>query len=172
MKYWHIIFISIANHNSGRHVKIYFTKILVITSFDSSVYRLIKENRSRDKYFGVYNPDCQTSHQKEIVTSDLALLTSNAIPKSLDSRDIPKLEIQIGPNKLDYIDFVRNGWMSENGKNREVKEVIEARTIEMNPLKGKESWFSIDNEYYEAKPIKITLLPEAVNMFCKKDSSL
>lgn len=99
-------------------------------------------------------------------------MTSNAIPKVSSSRDIPKLEIQIGPNKVDYIDFIKNGWMSENGEKREVKETIEARTIEVSPKKGKESWFSIDNEYYEVKPIKVTLLPEAINMFCKKDKSL
>ncbi|KAJ8911340.1 hypothetical protein NQ315_014184 [Exocentrus adspersus] len=133
--------------------------------------RLIKENRSQDKYFGVYNPECQITHEKNVSTIDLALLTSNAIPSSFGmSKGIPKLEVRIGPEELSYIDFVKNGWMSEQGKSRDVKEVYEARTIEIKPEQKTQSWFSIDNEYYEAKPIKVTLLPEAVNMFCKKES--
>ncbi|KAJ8966868.1 hypothetical protein NQ314_003262 [Rhamnusium bicolor] len=132
--------------------------------------RLSRKITPQAKYLGIDNPDCQKTHQKKISTADLALLTSNAIPSNLNSREIPKLQIQIGPGKVEYIDFVKNGWNSENGQSREVKEIIEARTVEINPEKEeKESWFSIDNEYYEVKPIKITLLPKIINMFCKKE---
>ncbi|KAJ8937290.1 hypothetical protein NQ318_020340 [Aromia moschata] len=134
--------------------------------------RFMKEENPQAKYLGVDNPECQKIHQKKISTADLALLTSNSIPSSLNSRDIPKLQIQIGPDRIDYLDFVRNGWKSENGETRDVKEVIEARTVEVKPeIKQKEAWFSIDNENYEVKPVRITLLPKAINMFCKKEAS-
>ncbi|XP_055708178.1 acylglycerol kinase, mitochondrial [Phlebotomus papatasi] len=49
------------------------------------------------------------------------------------------------------------------------KEPIEARTVQIlpgnedNPPKDK--YYAIDNEEYDVKPIKITLLPRAINMF-------
>lgn len=75
---------------------------------------------------------------------------------------------------VDYLEFVKQGWRSENGQNRKIDETVEARTVEIHPkvLKNSqnEQWFSIDNENFELKPIKVTLLPKLINVFCKKES--
>lgn len=54
-----------------------------------------------------------------------------------------------------------------------MKESIEARIIEINPgnKSEKEEWFSIDNEDYEVKPIRVTLLPKILKMYYKKESA-
>lgn len=125
------------------------------------------------KYLAVDNPACEEVHEKKISTSDLALLTSNAIPSNLSDPRIPKLQLNIGPDAPEYLSFVKQGWGHENGKGRIIQEVIEAKTIEINPEvvsnDDDEKWFSIDNENYEVKPIKITLLPKVINMFCRKE---
>ncbi|CAH0561464.1 unnamed protein product [Brassicogethes aeneus] len=137
--------------------------------------KLKKEVHPKAKYLSINNPACQEVHEKQIATSDFSLLTSNSIPSSISQKPgIPKLEIKIGPENPEYIDFVRQGWLYEKGETKEVKEVIEAKTIQINPevvsKEEKEYWFSIDNENYEVKPIKITLLPKVINMFCTKEA--
>ncbi|ERL95569.1 acylglycerol kinase, mitochondrial [Dendroctonus ponderosae] len=117
------------------------------------------------KYQRIHNPQCTQQMEKQVTTADLTLFTSNAIRTDGD----PKLNLRIGPQNVDYMDFVKQGWKSELGESREVKEAIEARTIEINPKKGsEEAWFSIDNENYEVKPIRVTLLPKVLNMFCQE----
>lgn len=74
--------------------------------------------------------------------------------------------VEIGPDNIDYFSYVKNGLKIEKGENEDVKEVIEARVIRLSPEVEYESWFSIDNEEYEVKPIKITILPKFINVFC------
>ncbi|XP_076274247.1 acylglycerol kinase-like protein Mulk isoform X1 [Rhynchophorus ferrugineus] len=129
----------------------------------------MKENETVKKYQKVNNPQCGEKIQKQISTTDLTLFTSNVIPSGID--DIPKINLFIGPPDVDYIEFVKQGWNYERNGSREIKENIEARTIEIDPknINGKQAWFSIDNEAYEAKPIKVTLLPKLLKMYCKKE---
>lgn len=99
------------------------------------------------------------------------MLTSNTI-RDPHLEQPPKLRLNIGPDEVDYFDFVKQGWLSENGERRPLKETIEARQIKLVPMNSQDEkgkWFSIDNEDYEAKSIKITLLPKMIQMFCKGD---
>ncbi|XP_066261514.1 acylglycerol kinase, mitochondrial [Euwallacea similis] len=130
----------------------------------------IKEDQDTLKYKQINNPHCNQMVEKDIATSDFTLLTSNVVPKKI--KDVSKLNIFIGPEKVEYFDFIRQGWKTERGENREFKESIEARTLEIHPQirLEKESWFSIDSEEYEVKPVKITLLPNLLKMYCKKDT--
>lgn len=84
---------------------------------------------------------------------------------------VPKLFVNIGPESVGYFSFVREGWKSQQGKEREIKERLQARRVKLIPLNATEEsrkWFSIDNEDYEAKPVQVTLLPRVIKMFCKK----
>lgn len=79
----------------------------------------------------------------------------------------PKIIVEIGPENVSYLDFIKNGIKIEKGK-KDIQEIVEARVINLNPQNVKEDyWFSIDNEEYEVKPIKITLLPKMLNIFCR-----
>lgn len=119
------------------------------------------------------NDKCQEMHEKEISTLDLSLATTNTLT---NLHDLPKLQLNLGPDSIDYLDFVKQGWDSENGKNRNMAEVIEAKRIEIKPAvvssDENEKWFSIDKEDFEVKPVRITLLPKAIKMFCKKSNSV
>lgn len=83
-----------------------------------------------------------------------------------------KLVVEIGPKNIRYIDFIKNGMRVETGSKRNVEEIFEARVIKLNPQKEENSWFSIDNEEYEVKPIKITLLPKLLNIFCTNSNQV
>lgn len=108
------------------------------------------------------NPQCRLVGEKVISTVDFNLSIRN-------DDEIPKLMVKVGPKNINYLDFVKEGWRSENGKERSVEDVIEARSIEIIPKipnKSEESWLSIDNENFELKPIRVTLLPKLINVFC------
>lgn len=123
-----------------------------------------------DNHPKIVNPKCTTWHEKTVETSDFVLSTSNI---SSEKNDIPKLHLSIGPKSLNYIEFVKQGWNYENGKQREFEEHLHARMMNIKPKEiwseEKGLWFSIDNDEYEVKPVKITLLPRFITMFCKTD---
>ncbi|CAG9765502.1 unnamed protein product [Ceutorhynchus assimilis] len=130
--------------------------------------RFIKDQQTQPSL--IDNPECSQQLEKKISTSDLTLFTSNVIPSSIQDSRLPHMNLSIGPGNVDYVNFVKQGWRFEHGEKREVSESIEARTIEINPenLPDKEIWFSIDNEDYEVKPIRVTLLPNVLKMYYRK----
>ncbi|KAK9873764.1 hypothetical protein WA026_002119 [Henosepilachna vigintioctopunctata] len=132
--------------------------------------RFSKEKSFDNKLAKTLNPNCGVENLKKIETTDFVLYTSNTVS---NEENIPKLHLNIGPKFLNYFDFVKQGWKSENGHAREAKEKIDARVVEINPgvhsSNEKEVWFSIDNEAFEVRPIKITLLPKLITMFCEKE---
>lgn len=72
---------------------------------------------------------------------------------------------------------MKEGWLRHRGFSQMQREKILARQFEMIPktessqvVEGEkaptvERWYSIDNDNYEVKPIRVTLLPEAVKVF-------
>lgn len=76
----------------------------------------IKEDNDTLKYQKIHNPQCTQQMEKQVTTADLTLFTSNSI-RSVGG---PKLNLRIGPQEVDYMDFVKQGWKSELGKPREV----------------------------------------------------
>lgn len=91
----------------------------------------------------------------------------------LQNSSTPRLRLEIGSTDIDYLDFVSRGWQFENGGDKDVKEVMDVRQVQINPLETwkqeKEVWFSIDKEEYEVKPVKVTLMPGIAQMYCKKN---
>ncbi|KAF5294877.1 hypothetical protein FQR65_LT10675 [Abscondita terminalis] len=111
----------------------------------------------------IINDFCQETHRKDVSTSDFAIATTNTLQ---NVNTIPKLTVNLGPNSVDYFNFVTEGWRTEVGRERSVVEVIQAKQIEVVPNEEKKvQWFSIDSEEFEVKPVKITLLPKAALMF-------
>lgn len=136
----------------------YINLCLLINNFRFLPYRTID-------YTKITNDKCKEVQCREILTADL-LLTTNT---SDSSEGPPKLELKLGPSSLDYFNFVTLGIQTLKGK-RIINETIEARQIELRPkVEKKEMWFSIDKENFEAKPIRITLLPQMIPLFCKKE---
>lgn len=131
-------------------------------------FRLINDT-PQPKFASIINPDCPKIQEKIVSTIDLSISTNDAIRYSDHNH---KLIVKIGPKTINYFDFVKNGFRIERGEEKDVRELVEARVIKLNPQKEDDSWFSIDNEEYEVKAIKITLLPKLINIFCNSSSTL
>lgn len=104
-----------------------------------------------------------------VVTSDLEILTANTKRKK---ESIPKLHVNLGPDYVGYFEFVRQGWKSQISEERQIKERHQARQVKLVPANvddERRKWFSIDNEDYEAKSVQITLFPNVIRMFCKRE---
>ncbi|KAL3288709.1 hypothetical protein HHI36_003144 [Cryptolaemus montrouzieri] len=135
-------------------------------------FQKFSKDKSSDQHLlKTVSPLCVTEYQTKIETSNFVISTSNILPCN---ENIPKLHLSIGPKSLDYIGFVQQGWKFEKGQETDIEEKVEARVIDIKPndtwSAEKEAWFSIDNDNFEVKPIKITLLPKFITMFCKKDN--
>lgn len=126
-----------------------------------------KRKPAEKDYSKVINEKCAIRHQKEISTTDFLLTTA------ILNEGSAQLHLNIGPESMEYLDFVSEGFRTLNGQRRKIKDTIEARQVEIVPKNldpEKEVWFSIDKEEYEVKPVRITLLPRVLRVFCKHSS--
>lgn len=120
-------------------------------------------------YAKIINEDCSKETKKKIVTSDLEILTANTKRKK---ETIPQIHVNIGPDSIEYFDFIREGWKSQRGDEKHIKEHLHARQVKLIPLNATDEngkWFSIDSEEYEAKSVQVTLFPNVIRMFCKQE---
>ncbi|XP_053684585.1 acylglycerol kinase, mitochondrial [Sabethes cyaneus] len=123
-------------------------------------------------YSKVLNENCSVPRELEIDPSELILETNN-----IDNRGeigIPKLSLKIGVAADSSISFLTNSW--SRLWNRQYSECpietsLGARTVELIPTKlkvdesEKDLFYSIDNEAYEVRPVRVTLIPKAVEVF-------
>lgn len=116
-------------------------------------------------YSKVINNHCADETEMEINPTEFLLTSSN-----IDGPNATKLTMKLGKTDVSGFDFMAESWSRLNGA--EFKSVNETafRTVEIRPKKvfiegENEIYFSIDNEAYEVKPIRISLLPKAVTMF-------
>lgn len=108
------------------------------------------------------NVNCSKTEELCFKTCDFRILS----PNINHTDEVPALSIAIGKNGYSYKDFVAEGW--NRVKNISVSQPILARTIELLPNGiEKDKTIEIDKEEFEVKPVKITLLPKVVKLFCK-----
>lgn len=115
-------------------------------------------------YSKVINENCPNKTEIEVEPSELLLTTNmNRLPD-----EIPKISMKIGKYEESSIDFVRNSWRRLGIKDFESKDE-EIRSVEIIPemvsTEDKEIFFSIDNESYEVKPVRISVVPRAIQMY-------
>ncbi|XP_063536702.1 acylglycerol kinase, mitochondrial isoform X2 [Cydia strobilella] len=106
------------------------------------------------------NPECLKSEELCFKTAEFKIETA------AEKQEKPSLKIILGKSSYSYAEFVSEGW--DRLKNKpEDKEVISARTVELLPQDpGKEVTIEIDKEEFELKPVKVTILPKVVKLFC------
>ncbi|XP_041988509.1 acylglycerol kinase, mitochondrial isoform X2 [Aricia agestis] len=110
----------------------------------------------------VLNPECSILNELCFKTSEFKINPQNI-------NGLPGLGIHIGKNKYTYTEFVSEGWRRLKGKNESV-DTIKARTIELLPHDPKpDTVIEIDQEDFEVKPVKITILPKIVKFYCKPE---
>ncbi|XP_074103368.1 acylglycerol kinase-like protein Mulk [Cotesia typhae] len=118
-------------------------------------------------YSKVKNDNCDTFKETSITTTELSLTTLNTDKLK---PGVPAVKLQIGPEHISFFDFVAEGWNRIKGLNNVIQQTLEIKDIEFLPEftedSEKEQYFSIDNEEFELKPMKISLIPNAVKIFC------
>lgn len=118
-------------------------------------------------YSKILNENCSVFDELCFKSTEM-----NIVPKRSTSDSTPYLSVILGKMTISYTDFISEGWRRiKKGLPEDVKD-IKVRTVELLPLNaskpGNELFFNIDNEEFEVKPIKITLLPNAISVFRKK----
>ncbi|XP_046685866.1 acylglycerol kinase, mitochondrial-like [Homalodisca vitripennis] len=83
---------------------------------------------------------------------------------SRDSRGVRVSSVVFGSQ-----DNVEEGWRRVRGELPTAQEQLEAQQLEIVPVtqlqENEEKWFSIDNEEYEVRHIRVTLIPKSVQVF-------
>jgi len=115
-------------------------------------------------YSKVINENCHIKTEIEVEPSELLLTTDmNRLPNEL-----PKISMKIGKYEDSSVDFVLNSWRRLGISDFESKNE-DIRSIEIIPevvsSEEKEIFFSIDNEAYEVKPVKISVIPRAIQLY-------
>jgi len=138
-------------------------------------------------YSQIVNPDCGVWHEKEVSSIEFLTLTRNH-PKFVQPNQPKHLEVNIGPKTLGTFEFIKEGWLRYHDTTETECEKVLVREFELIPEKisppqkeevenetetktvkepESEKWYSIDNDAYEVKSIRATLLPDAIKMFCQ-----
>ncbi|XP_013187149.1 acylglycerol kinase, mitochondrial [Amyelois transitella] len=105
------------------------------------------------------NPECSKTQELCYKVSDFRIQTEN-------KNGMPVLNVMLGKNGYTYTEFVAEGWNRLKNM-RKNTFVIPARTVELLPLESeKEVMIEIDREEFEVKPVKVTLLPKIIKLFC------
>lgn len=87
----------------------------------------------------------------------------------------------VGPPTMSSFEFIKEGWARSGNDSGMQREKIAVRQFEMIPkLEDKptsgdekyennnastEKWYWIDGDNYEVKPIRVTVIPEAIKVF-------
>ena len=122
-------------------------------------------NPSEPDFSRTKNERCNDQYELEIDASEIQVV--NNLKRSND--EIPKLTLQVGKKEESAVDFIWDSWNRINSDQYIPKEVLELRSIDIKPMvvstEEEEKFFSIDNEAYEVKPVKITVLPKAIDLY-------
>ncbi|XP_034950527.1 acylglycerol kinase, mitochondrial [Chelonus insularis] len=128
----------------------------------------IKSYSNEPDYSRIKNENCNKYHEVPITATELSIVTRN-VEHSL-AENLPAMKLKLGPENISYLDFVKEGWRRNKGYITLVQKTFEAKDLELMPTMSDNSddqqYFSIDNEEFELKPMKLKLIPNAVKIFC------
>ncbi|KAF7990384.1 hypothetical protein HCN44_000189 [Aphidius gifuensis] len=127
-----------------------------------------QQNITSSKKCKIINNKCGEYKEMPISSTELSLISSNLSDNSNDTQS--SVKIYLGPEHVTYMDFVKEGWRRIKGEKNLVIKTLEAKDIELFPnanlkQQGQQQYFSIDNEEYEVKPVKLRLFSNAVKIF-------
>ncbi|XP_055628929.1 acylglycerol kinase, mitochondrial [Toxorhynchites rutilus septentrionalis] len=123
-------------------------------------------------YTKVVNNECSIAHELEINPSELVLQTANIDSEKNGNK--PKLCLRIGSPVDSGFTFLGESWprlWHRRYIECPTEKALEIRTLEIIPqnLKVTESetemFYSIDSEAYEVRPVRITVIPNTVEIF-------
>lgn len=129
-------------------------------------------NASGPDYSKIHNANCAQRTSIECETAGIRLRTSNVRPASITGDDstqsTPHIELTL-IKPAEGVSFISSGWNRLNSDKVEVDAEYAIRTVDIEPMASDdpdaERYFYIDNESYEVKSIRVTLLPNFINFF-------
>ncbi|KAL0267064.1 UNVERIFIED_CONTAM: hypothetical protein PYX00_009432 [Menopon gallinae] len=133
----------------------------------------IPRTRTPEKdYSNIINENCGEPREKEFSSVEFAIQTSILSKENDEALDAPHLRMTIGADNLGKFAFVREGWSRLWGIDSKPVETVNMRQIQLMKYgpKKEDDWLSIDNEDFEVRPIKISILPETINLFIPRAS--
>uniref|UniRef100_A0A182ITG8 Acylglycerol kinase, mitochondrial n=1 Tax=Anopheles atroparvus TaxID=41427 RepID=A0A182ITG8_ANOAO len=129
-------------------------------------------------YSKVVNEKCSVRHEIEVDPSELVIKTSNVEGEPEEGeKEMPEqvmLNLVVGEKVDSSFGFIGDSWGRVKGRKFfecPSTDNISVRTVELLPerLKVEETdpdlYYSIDNEAYEVRPVRITLVPKAVEVY-------
>ncbi|XP_028405581.1 acylglycerol kinase, mitochondrial-like [Dendronephthya gigantea] len=78
------------------------------------------------------------------------------------------LQTSMFSSDLNKLDFIKCGWRREREgilSNQEMK-TTETTEFYLRPMNDQTSWYTIDGEKFEARPIHVKILPNKIRVFC------
>jgi len=132
--------------------------------------RSAPEVPSKD-YSQVSNPECGEPHAMDINTRQLQISTANTTPGCQERLD-HGLEVSLFPGDVGRWSFITEGWarVGVAGPTPDSGvQTFQARHVTLTPNIPEESWFNIDNEAFEARPVDVHVLPSKLRVFCPWD---
>lgn len=123
------------------------------------------------EYSKVLNPHCLETAEIDINTSEFVIATNNQEGKV---NEAPKLIVKIAEKPNNYgFNYIWESWRRVYDKkflNLPNSTNLQSRQVLLLPKEDdaenkKESFFSIDHNIFEVRPIKVTLLPKKIDFF-------
>lgn len=122
-----------------------------------------KKNGQSIDYSKIINEDCVTATPGAVKSSEVVITPNSESPARLHLETASLVE----PG----IDFIKESWSRILVKEKHEStpaSVVEGRTITLIPQteeKYTDKYFYIDNEQYEVRPVKISLIPNAFDVY-------
>uniref|UniRef100_T1IWW9 Acylglycerol kinase, mitochondrial n=1 Tax=Strigamia maritima TaxID=126957 RepID=T1IWW9_STRMM len=120
-------------------------------------------------YSSITNEECGVYRNKQSKATEVTVATKHAFEPIVNTTDAC-LQIRIVQENLTRSQFFSEGLThSETGKaSDDITFNLKASEIQIEPVakSEEESWYSIDNEAFEVRPISVKLLPKKVNFYC------
>uniref|UniRef100_A0A182UI69 Acylglycerol kinase, mitochondrial n=1 Tax=Anopheles melas TaxID=34690 RepID=A0A182UI69_9DIPT len=142
-----------------------------------SVFVPRAKTAAKTDYSKIINEKCSVRHEIEVEPSELVIKTGNVAVEEQEGAqgtDSTKLYVVVGEQVDSSFGFIGGSWGRVRGRKYfdcPAKDSISVRTVELLPERLKveetdpELYYSIDNEAYEVRPVRITVVPKAVEIF-------
>lgn len=120
-------------------------------------------------YSKVNNANCAIQKSIECDSAGILINTSN-VQQNQTNDNVPHLTLKLVNGESGFA-FISDSWNRLNNQQINLQREEVARSIEIQPRPvpsknpDQERFFYIDNESYEIKPVRITLLPKLVDFY-------
>lgn len=121
-------------------------------------FKLGQQSNTSIDYSKIVNENCNKQTVIEIKPTEIIL--------GLSSQGPSKLKVNVTEAIDNGFDFIKENWKRIKTGKINTMDLLEGRTIELIPENlSSEVFYFIDNEPYEVRAVKISVIPSAVNVF-------